>query len=589
MKKVISIIIPLILLLANTVFAQTFSASVNKNSVKVGETFQISFTVENGNMSNFQPPSFQDFNLMGGPNQSNSMQYVNGKMTRSVAYSYYLQAKKEGTFTIGPAQANISGKNLKSNPIEISVGKGAKGAGKSIEEQILDNVFLRVIVSDDEIYQGEQVTVTYKLYIKMDISNITIKKPPSHNGFWTQEIQLPNDNAFKGEVYRGTQYRSIVVKKYALFPQRSGELELDPMEMEAYARIQVQSQRRGFFDDFWGSYKDVPFAFKNTPQTITVKPLPEGKPPSFSGLSGVFDMKVSLDKTETETDDPITLKLKISGKGNLKMLEAPKPSLPRDIEVFDPKLKEHISKSANTVSGYKEYDYLLIPRRPGTFKIPEMKFSYFNTKEEKYVELSSDEFEIKVTGEASTGTSHIANVSKEDVELLGEDIRYIKSGTELRKKDAFFISSFTFGFLFLMPFILFALLVFYKKRKNKLANNSSLLKRKRAGKEAGKRLAKAKKILDSGGDNREFYKSVSEALWGYISDSLNIPASELTREKVEIELERAKLDSALKNEFFAALDKCEMALFAPSSAADKNAMYDKASRIIEKIGGVLKS
>ena len=592
MKKVTYIFIAL-LLLADNLFAQSFSASVNKSNVQVGETFQISFTVENGKMSNFQPPNFGDFALRGGPNQSTNMQYINGSMSRSVSYSYYLQAKKEGTFTIGSAQANISGKTMKTNAVKVTVSKGASGGNgqKSIEAQIKDNVFIRVIVSDDEVYQGEQISVTYKLYIRkgVHIHNITKSELPANSGFWAHEIELPKDNALKGEVYRGVQYSAAPLKKFVLFPQRFGEMEIDPMSIEAYARIQVQSNRRGFFDDFFGSYKDIPFEIESPTVKVNVKPLPKGKPSGFSGLSGTFNMDVSLDKTATETDDPITMKVKISGKGNLKMLEAPRPELPRDFEVFDPKIKERISRSSTSVSGYKQYDYLLIPRRPGTFKIPSLKFSYFDTEQEKYVELSSKEYEVKVTGEASTISSpQVGNVNKEEVELLGQDIRYIKTDTELKEKDDFYITSFPFYLLAIAPFVLFVLLIFFKKRNDELASNTGLLKRKRASKEAAKRLSKAKKLLSSESESRDFYKAVSEALWGYVSDRLNIPVADLSRDKADLELEKVGVDASLRKEFFSVLDKCEMALFAPSSKEDKDAVYERASEVIDKIGGTLK-
>ncbi|MEX0812587.1 MAG: BatD family protein [Chitinophagales bacterium] len=590
----------LFLLCSSGLLAQSFTASVNKNNIAVGDVFQVSFTVEDGNMSGFQPPDFSNFNLRGGPNQSTNMQLINGQMSRSVSYSYYLQATKEGTFTIGPATANISGKKMESNSLSVTVGKSAGGnqggqkqaQEKSIQQQISENVFLRVIVSDNDVYQGEQITVAYKLYASTNINihNTSIKQLPSNNGFWAQEIALPDNNSFEREVYQGVQYNSVTVKKYALFPQRTGDLEIDPMEMETHVRVRTQSQRRGFFDDFFGSYKDIPYEFQSSKIKINVKPLPKGKPSSFSGLSGTFNMDVSLDKTETETDDPITMKIKISGKGNLRMLDAPKPQLPRDFEVFDPKTKEQISTSSNIISGYKQYDYLLIPRRPGTFKIPPMRFSYFDTKKEDYVELSSKEYEVTVSGEASAFTGgNVANVSKEEVELLGQDIRYIKSNTDLQEKGAFYITSIPFGVLFAAPFLLFVVLLRIKKREDELAGNIGLLKRKRAGKEAAKRLSKAKKLLNESGAERDFYKAVSESLWGYLSDRLNIPAAELSREKAEPKLEQNGVADADRKEIFEVLDKCEMALFAPTSAGDKEAVYTRAANIIEKIGNVLKT
>lgn len=584
------------LLMSAQLFAQTFTASLNKNNIAVGDMFQITFTVENGNMSDFKAPDFSDFNLRGGPNQSTNMQLVNGQMSRSVSYSYYLQAKKEGSFTIGSARAKVSGKSMESNPVKVAVVKSGsnnqngQSQERSIEQQISDNVFMRVIVSDNDVYMGEQVTVQYKMYTKMNVGNTTINKLPTNSGFWAQEIELPQNNSFRPEVYKGVQYNTITVKKYALFPQRTGEIEMDPLEMETYVRIRVQSQRRGFFDDFFGSYQDIPYSFQSPRLTINVKPLPPGKPKNFSGLTGTFNMDVSLDKTETETDDPITMKIKISGKGNLQLIDAPKPELPGDFEVFDPKVKERISNSSNVISGYKQYDYLLIPRRPGTFKIPPLDFSYFDTQKKEYVVLKSQEYQVKVTGEASSYSGTVTqNISKEEVELLGKDIRYIKTDTDLKKTDSFFIKSVPFVAMYAAPFILFLLLLRYKKREDELAGNTDLLKRKRAGKEAAKRLSKAKKLLSDESSSREFYKSISEALWGYLSDRLNIPVAELSKDKAALKLEKSGILETDSKEIFEVLDKCEMALFAPGSAQDKNTMYQRAAAIIEKIGTALKS
>ncbi len=593
------ILLIITLLLSLTTFAQdgTFTATVNKKRMSVNSTFQLTYTLENADGKNFKAPAFTDFSVLSGPNQSTSMQIINGSVSRSVSYSYYLKPNKEGALTIPPATVVVGGKTLSSNSITVEVTKGEPqeqagqgNQGQDVYSQISDNVFLKLSVDKRELYQGEQITVMYKLYYRMAISNTSVAKAPSYTGFWSQELEMPENIQFTPEVYNGVQYNAAVVKKDALFPQRAGELEVDAMELQTNVRVRVQSQRNFFFDDFFGSYQDYPYKFSSNSVKIKVKPLPSaGVPDGFSGVTGDYKMNVVLDKTQTKPDEPVTLTVSISGTGNIKMLDVPKINLPADLDVFDPKPSEKISKKGNVVSGSKSNEYLIIPRRAGQFKIPPVEFSYFDLKKEEYVVQRSPEYLINVEGEASASSQPvIQGITKEEVELIGQDIRFIKTDTgDLKKKDEFLFASWKFAGMFAAPFLLFGLLLFYKRREDQLTGNTALLKNRRANKEATKRLKNAKKLLTNN-DRKSFYDEISRAIWGYLGDKLRIDQASLLREHAEKVLTEKNVSKETISNVFKVLDDAEMALFAPSSEGDMNKAYNDAGEIIAKLESELK-
>jgi len=586
--RYVLVLLPL-LLYSFSIFAQgSFTASLDKKKISVNSTFQITFTLTNTDGKNFTPPSLSDFSVLSGPNQSTNMQYINGNMSRSIAFSYYLKPNKEGTFTIAPASIVVGGKAISSNSVTVEVTKAdakektQQGGEQDINSQISDNVFLRLIVDKKEVNQGEQITATYKLYYRATMGNTSVVEAPAYTGFWTQELEVPENTQFSSEVYEGVQFNVSIVKKDALFSQRGGELQIEPMELQTYVR--VQTNNRGFFS----TYQDYPYKFKSNAVKIKVKPLPAGAPLSFNGAVGEYSMEVALDKTVTKPDEPVTLKVSISGTGNIKMLDVPKINLPADLETFDPKSSEKISKKNNIISGSKSYEYLVIPRRGGQFKIPPVEFSYFDLRKQEYVTLQSQEYIINVEGESTvSSTPSITGINKEEVELLGEDIRYIKTGeVNLKKRNDYFLTSWMFGGMYATPFLLFTLLFAYKRREEKLSGNTALLKNRRANKEATKRLKQAKKYL--GEQNRKaFYDEITRAIWGYLGDKLNISQSALSREQIQLVLTEKKIAPETIQLVFKTLDAAEMALFSPVSDGEMKKGYDDANEIISKLDSEL--
>jgi hypothetical protein len=395
MAKIASALLLLLsLFLWHSAIAQeaSFTASVSKNRVAVGEQFQISFTI-NTNASNFNAPDLSNFITYSGPNQSSSMQIINGSVSQTISMNYVLAAKKEGKFTIGAASIQVGNKLLNTKPIAIEVVKGgqsapqgggnntAKGNNSAYPEDVESNIFMRATVSKSKVYQGEQLLVTYKVYTRLNIVDNALSKAPSFNGFWSEEVPNPTrQSELHSEVLDGIQYQVAEIKKTILIPQRAGTLNIDPLEMEIVTRVKSKSRNNSFFDQFFGGgYQDVKLSIASKPVKVEVMPLPEkGRPENFNGAVGQLNIEASIKNNELKTDEGCNLTYTISGKGNLKLLEAFKLKLPADIETYDPKITDKINVSVDGVKGSRTFDYLLIPRYAGNYTIPALQFSYFD-------------------------------------------------------------------------------------------------------------------------------------------------------------------------------------------------------------------
>jgi hypothetical protein len=389
---------------------EAFTVTVDQSTVSMGDQIEITFTLNgSGGGKNFRPPSFADFQVLSGPNQSTNMQFVNGAVSSSVSYSYVLQPRAEGKFTIGSATIDGGGGTLSSKPVTITVAKGAApktnrqqqgtagGEDANLQKQISENLFVRVLVDKSRVVQGEQITATYKLYNRTRLTNLGIGKAPAFTGFWSEDLEDIKQVQFTQEMVDGKRFDVAILKKVALFPQRSGTLEIDPMEVSCV--VQVQSKRKSndvfdqFFNDpfFGGGFSNVNHKVRSEPVKVTVVPLPSsGVPKGFGGAVGSFTMEAWLDKTQTKTNEPVTLKVKISGSGNLKLLEAPAVNIPPDLEKYDPKISDNISHQGQKISGSRTFEYLLIPRHAGEQRIPSFPFSYYDVERKKFVASSRD-------------------------------------------------------------------------------------------------------------------------------------------------------------------------------------------------------
>jgi hypothetical protein len=583
-----------------------FNASAPR-VVEVGEQFEITYTIS-AQPSGFRPPEFKGLSLLGGPSQSSSssVQFINGKVTQSttISYSYYFSASKPGTYTFEPAKATVDGKTYLSNGITIEVaGTSRQGnnqqqgqaqnqqQGNNVNQEVVaeagnDDIFVRVIVDRTSLYQGEHLVATIKLFSRLNISSIDKVEYPSFNGFFRQDIETPPLHQLEKEVVNGQVYGTGVIQKMVLMPQKSGELIIDQFSLQAVVQIAVRGRSRSVWDDFWGpQVKETRKKVESKAIKINVKPLPGNAPATFNGAVGNYSFKAVLDKQNVKTNDAINLKATISGNGNLKMIEPFDIKFPSDFETYDPKINVNTQTSANGVSGSKTFEYLIIPRHSGNFKIAPVEFSWFDTQSKQYKTLSSGDFIINVekSGDESQ-TTVVTGVDKEDVKFLGKDIQFIKTQQPLfNNKGQYFFGSLNFWLFYIISSILFALSVILWRKRIKANANIVAVKNKKANKVAQKRLKDAHLYMKEN-KSEEFYEYILKALWGYMSDKLAIPLSELSRESVLSETSQRNIDSEMINKFMSILDTCEFARFAPSSGTSQmESLFKDAIDVISKI------
>ncbi|WNJ19903.1 BatD family protein [Pontibacter sp. G13] len=584
-------------------FGQNFTAYLGTKNPQVERPFEVTFQLNANARGKFTPPKFEGFQVLSGPNTSRSTQIVNGQVSQSLSYGYVIMARKAGTYTIGSATIETSDGPIKTEPLQVQVtaaaasGQGGNGQGQSasLDDQISEYIFIKRSISKRKAYVGEQLILTDKLYIHTGIQagNFQLQDPPSYEGFWSENLTKQTVD-FDVEVMDGQQYRTAVVNQMILFPNRAGKLELPALPMQCVVQIPDQNRRRrrNIFDDMFPSYQNYPYEFGSKTIPLTVEKLPtSGKPANFSGLVGDFDLDVSVDTKEVETGNPVTYKVKYSGKGNLKKLREPKLDVPRDLEVYDPNIKEKFARNMSGMSGYRAYEYLIIPNYPGSYEIPAVSFSYFNPSTGKYETQSSQAFTIKAEGEAVNGGSAApGNFSREEIAKLGEDIRYIHTNpTNLTQSQDSFAGSFGFYLLFLLPLGLIGVLSFVKSKRMEAAADVAGTRSKKATKLAKKKLSTAKTHLD-GGNEKAFYDEVSRALYGYVEDKLNVGTSEISLDNIKAQFAKRGVSEATISKLTGILETCEMALYAPSAAPKgMQGVYDDSISLIEQVEDELKS
>lgn len=575
--------------------AQSFVATVDNNKVAENDRFELRFTFEGKNLNalkNFNPPSLKDFRVLSGPNQSTSMQIINGVSSSSLTLSYILMPNTTGAFTIGSASIQYENKTYNTDPIKITIVKGSQkskdDSGSQISnEEIAKNLFIRATIDKNKVYQGEQVTVTYKLYTRLNIaSQMSVDKLPQYQGFWAEELETARNISFSREVIDGQQFSVGLLKRAALFPSQSGDLEVTPFELTIPIQVQKKKNPNNVWDDFFGDpfgrSEIVEYRAKSNTLKVKVLPLPENnKPASFRGAVGKFDFNASLDKSRTKTNDPINLTFNISGSGNIKLLELPPFELPNGFEKYDPKIDEQIQRSGR-ISGTKKADYLLIPRVAGAREIPPIEFSYFDPERKSYQTIKSKSFSVNIEqGQSAPG--ELSN--QENIEQLDADIRYIKTkfndigkqSTILLLKPGFWVAS-------IVPLLTAVFLIGWKRKQDKLSGNQQLLRYSKAEKIARKRFKNAKKLLDQ--NNVElFYSEISQALFGYLEDKFHIPKSQFTLDKAADELTKRNIPADLVDKMKTNAQKCEFIRFAPGTNPSQamNEMYKSFSDVVISI------
>jgi hypothetical protein len=568
--------------------------------VAAGEQFRLGFSI-NESGTELQLPDLSNFDVLMGPStsQSSSIQIINGKTTQTSSFSYIfiLRAKKEGKFTIRPASIKVGGKTYESNELAIQIVKGqAQQAGGQQGQQgnqqeqpgaaggtiSKENLFVRVAVDKTNVSKGEQLIATVKLYISPNVplNGFDEVKRPSYEGFWTKDIDVPTQVNFTREVYNGKIYQVGVLKKTILFPQQIGTIRIDPFEITCLVRQQIKKQQ-GFFDDFFDNYRIVKAKVVSDPVGISVKDL-ANQPSNFSGAVGNFSINSSLDKTNVKSNEAVTLKLTINGSGNLSLIKAPKIELPQDFESYEPKTTERTSASDNGLNGSITFEYLFIPRFAGNFTIPAIEFVYFNPGSRQFETRTTEAYKIRVEKGSDDGSSSVvSSFSKEDVKVIGKDIRFIKQNKSvLKPKGTSFYGTFEFYAIYFLSLVAFVVVFIVNRKKIKENSNLVLVRNKRANRVALKHL-KAASIFLKNNQAEQFYESVIKALWGYLSDKLSIPLADLNREKASESLLKKSVDQQAVAELIRIIDDCEYARYAPAAfSGTMNEIYDGAAKVM---------
>lgn len=574
-----------------------------------GDQFRLTYTVNTQDVKDFLAPQAKGFEVLMGPSRSqqSSTQIINGKVSssRSITYTYILMAGAEGTYNIPAASIEVDGEKIFSNSLSIKVlpkdkedngGSGQSGTSSSRNQAAsgkinANDLFILATASKTKVHEQEAILVTYKAYTTVDLRQL-LGKMSDQQGFFIQEVELPEQKSFRLEHYKGRNYNTVVYRQYVLFPQRSGRMEIPAVTFDAVVaqRVAVSDDP---FDAFFngGGYVQVQKKVVAPKIVINVDPLP-AKPSGFSGGVGSFKINSSISATELKANDAVTIKLTISGTGNMKLVGAPEVKFPADFEIYDPKIVDNFELTSNGLSGTKTIEYLAIPRHPGQFKIPAVEFKYFDIQSKTYKTLTTESYNLNVAkGSGSEPSQQVVSnyTNKENVKVLGTDILFIKTGdSDLSVKGKYFYGTTAYYLWYIIPLLLFVTFVIIYRKKAIENANVARVKTKKANKVAAKRMKLAGKLLAEKKVN-EFYDEVLKALWGYISDKLSIPVSKLSKDNIESELSNYGVDDELIKEFIDALNDCEFARYAPgnqSEAMDK--VYSASIDVISKMENSIK-
>ncbi len=563
----------------------SFVAKVSKKTLGINERLRVDFEM-NEDGDNFVPPSFEGFNVVGGPNQSVSNSWINGVRSYSKTYSYYLSPKKQGNFIIKQASIEIDGEIYKTTPIKVLVTAAVKKPkdGNNADYIASENVHLVAEISNSNPYLNEAITVVYKLYVSNDVSITRSWREidsPKYEDFWSQNI----DNQGQSQIYQGTYegkpYRYVILRKAILYPQKTGKLTIEPLTLDV--PIDVQGNTR----DIFGRRRmtRVNRTISAGKRTITVKPLPlEGKPDNFNGAVGTFNFEVTTNKTNLDANEALELNIKVEGTGNLKLFDLPKLNLPSSLEVYEPTRDNKITVNSKGMKGYIKDTYTVIPQYKGTYPIRPITFSYFDVASKKYKTLSSVEIIVNVENGPNPNQTTVVkeNTSKKNVIALKNDqFKYIKLSTSLSpiNKPIFFNSK-LFWWLVGIPFLFIPLFILIGNSRRKRLSDVDGKRLRKATKLAKKYLSEAKKNLSK---QEAFYEALERALHNYLRAKLDIVTSEFSKEKIAALLSEKNVENKVVSEFVSLLKSCEFARYTPTSNVTIQQDYKKAVSVISNI------
>lgn len=600
MNKIVAIYLVFFLAFFSLQAEQTRFTMSAPNAVETGKQFRLSFTInERGTDLQLPPGLSTNFDILMGPSTGSSTrtQIINGRSTTETSYSYtyILRAKSEGTYEIRPASIEVGGKVFESNSLRIQVVKAQSkpaqpqtgNTGQQGTQDVdlgRENLFVRVDLSNQNVYRGEQIVATVKLYINPNINlgGFDEVNLPTYEGFYTQDIEIPQQINLTREVYNDKIYQVGVLKKTILFPQQNGKITIEPFDLSLL--IQQRVKPRSFFDDFFSSYRTVRAKITSSPTTVNVKNLP-AEPDHFMGGVGNFNITSSISSENVTTNDAVTLTVKINGTGNIRLIRNPELTLPTDFEIYDPRATDNVSASENGVSGTKTIEYLFQPRFEGDYTIPGITFAYFNPKTNRYETKSTKAYLLQVEkGSEEQSATVVSSLRKEDVQLIGQDIRFIKTDAPSLKAVGYtFFGTIGFYSFYGGSALLFLILFVVYRKKVRENANIAMVRNKKANRIATKRLKAAAGFIKQN-NNEAFHEAILKAFWGYLSDKLGIPVADLNRDTAISGLNDKNVSEEVVNSFVDVIDQCEFARYAPSGGSEaRTELYKKAESTMSKL------
>ncbi|MFI3321147.1 MAG: BatD family protein [Rikenellaceae bacterium] len=597
----------LLLLMPLMMWAQDQFTVSAPTIVALGQPFRVEF-VATEEIEDFSAPSFDGFNVIAGPTVSTStnIEYINGVLNRSnrYTYTYVLVPEVEGNAKIGAATGVIDGKSQSTKTLDIEVTKergssqqsssqNRSGSGSNESGTILpDDILLRAVANRKSVYVGEPLLVELKVYSRVQIAGINNARLAAFNGFWNQEVAM-GEPKMERETYNGKVYDTWVIKNFLLFPQKSGELQIEQMSLDAIASVVVdngaQSSQGSLFDSFFGMRQqvmNVTKQIKTTPIKIDVKPLPTGAPESFTGAVGEFKISSKINSEKISANGSNAIVLNIEGSGNFPLIANPKLDLPGSFEVYPSKTKDNYKTTISNINGSKSIEYPFIARAEGEFTLPAIEFTYFSPKSSKYITLSSDTFPLKVLADMTGSTTNsgiVSSVSKEDLRILGEDIHFIKVGDhKLRPSGDYFVGSVGYIIILLLICAIFAATIIYLNKRIKELRDTVKQKNKKANKVALSRLKNANKHMKDNMQN-EFYSEMLRALSGYVSDKLNIEVARLSKETIREAMEQKSVVTEDIEQLLSTISDCEFAQYSPSTDVKMSDVYERTLLLIGRL------
>ncbi|KAA3657530.1 MAG: protein BatD [Calditrichaeota bacterium] len=577
------------------------TATVNSNQIAIDEQFTVTLTVEgSGNLNSIEPelPNLDEFAAYTGSNQSSNFQFINGKMSASKTITYYYIARKIGSHTIPAIVVKHKRDTYKTQPITVQIIKAASGTpsqqqGNAGERQgqatsstaIEDNMYLKAEVDKKQAYVGEPVTISYVIYTALQVTNYSLQNKPNYGDFWSEEIPIKGSPATTERVINGRRFLIATLKKVVLYPTSIGMKTVPPQEVEVAVRMRERRARRDFFNSFFDDPffgRTVNHVLKSNALELEIKPLPAAnKPRDFSGSVGRFSMTTSVDKRRVKTNEAITLKTIISGEGNIRTLSLPQPKFPESFEVYDPKVSEKIERAGGKIKGSKIFEYVIIPRDEGTFRIDPIAFSYFDLTTNRYKTLSRGAIDVEVLKNDKQVSATPRGLSKSEVKLLGKDIRYISlTHREFRPIDEKFYSTPQFWVLFFGPVVVLFAGIAYRQHQEKLGTNIAYARSRKAQKVASKQLKTAHAAMKNN-DVGGFYAELARALTAFVGNKLNVQESALMRDELIKSLLSRGIESEIVESFDAMLQECDFHRFAKPDAPE--AAMEKAYQQVNEL------